>query len=143
MWQCLRQRLPTPTHACRSHAPQHCSYRYLLHLDGVTNSDRLKYLLACGSAVIWLREAPAAASAAAAPGRANSTEPAGGAGRKPAQLGAAGGGVLAQPQDAAAGGAGREAAQPDGEADVAPAMRAGVYEEFWYHVLKVSKESHG
>jgi protein glucosyltransferase len=32
---------------------QHCSYKYLLHQEGVTYSSRLKYLLLCGSAVVF------------------------------------------------------------------------------------------
>jgi len=31
---------------------QHCSYKYLLHQEGVTYSSRLKYLLLCGSTVV-------------------------------------------------------------------------------------------
>ena len=35
---------------------EHCAYRYLLHLPGVTYAARLKYLLACNATVVapWL-----------------------------------------------------------------------------------------
>ncbi len=32
---------------------QHCNYKYLLHLEGHTYSSRLKYLLLCGSTVVY------------------------------------------------------------------------------------------
>jgi protein glucosyltransferase len=32
---------------------QHCNYKYLLQLEGVTYSSRLKYLLLCGSTVVF------------------------------------------------------------------------------------------
>ena len=34
---------------------QHCDYKYLLHLEGNTFSGRLKYLLLCGSPVIFVK----------------------------------------------------------------------------------------
>jgi hypothetical protein len=34
---------------------QHCDYKYLLHLEGKTYSGRLKYLLLCGSPVIFAK----------------------------------------------------------------------------------------
>jgi hypothetical protein len=34
---------------------QHCNYKYLLHLEGNTFSGRLKYLLLCGSPVIFAK----------------------------------------------------------------------------------------
>ncbi|GAB4819248.1 hypothetical protein N2152v2_006294 [Parachlorella kessleri] len=33
---------------------QHCAHKYLLHLEGNSYSGRLKYLLSCGAAVVWL-----------------------------------------------------------------------------------------
>jgi len=32
---------------------QHCSYKYLLHLEGASYSSRIKYLLLCGSTVVF------------------------------------------------------------------------------------------
>ena len=35
---------------------EHCSYRFLLHLRGLTSSNRLKYLLLCGSIVVMPKQ---------------------------------------------------------------------------------------
>ena len=40
------------TGAGRVHFLRHCQYKHLLHLPGVSNSGRFKYLLGCGSAVV-------------------------------------------------------------------------------------------
>lgn len=57
---CLAARRPACTRSlkhpsCTPPFLQHCAHKYLLHLAGVSNSDRLRYLLLCGSPVVWLR----------------------------------------------------------------------------------------